>query len=106
MEQLDTTTATDRSPLEPGSVVDGAPEAGFRPLTTVGGAEVGVWEMTVGVAADVEADEVFVVLSGSGTVTSRDGGRLELRPGVVVRLHAGEHTTWEVRETLRKVYVT
>ncbi|HET7800281.1 MAG TPA: cupin domain-containing protein, partial [Humibacillus xanthopallidus] len=69
-------------------------------------AEVGVWEMTPGTATDVEADEVFVVLSGRATLTFEDGETLELHPGVVVRLHEGERTTWAVHETIRKIYVT
>ena len=31
--------------------------------------------------------------------------RVALAPGVVVRLRAGERTTWVVTEALRKVYV-
>ena len=46
-----------------------------------------------------------MVLSGDGTVRFADGSSVELRPGVVVRLHAGERTEWEIRSTLRKIYV-
>ena len=105
MEQLDTTARLDHEPLAPTTVVDGSPTTGTRALTTVAGAEVGVWEMTAGTATDVEVDEVFVVLSGSATVTVEGGTPLDLRPGVVVRLHAGDRTTWQVHETLRKVYL-
>jgi uncharacterized protein len=75
------------------------------PLGEVGGAEVGVWEMAPGTEQDTEVDEVFVVLAGRGTVTFDDGEVVELAPGVVVRLRAGERTTWVVTEALRKVYV-
>ena len=72
----------------------------------VGVVEVGVWEMTPGTATDVEVDEVFVVLAGSATVSfDDDGEQVELAPGSVVRLRAGERTTWVVRETIRKIYV-
>ncbi|WP_307861649.1 cupin domain-containing protein [Nocardioides xinjiangensis] len=64
-----------------------------------------MWEMTPGTATDVEVDEVFVVLSGSATLTFGDGEQVVLGPGSVVRLRAGEHTTWAVRETIRKIYV-
>ena len=74
-------------------------------LATLGTAEVGLWEMAPGVDHDTEVDEVFVVLAGRGTVLFEDGERVELRPGVAVRLRAGEQTTWTVTETLRKVYV-
>lgn len=75
------------------------------PLAELGGAEVGTWEMAPGTDHDTEVDEVFVVLTGRGTVTFEDGEVVELRPGVAVRLRAGERTTWVVTETLRKVYV-
>ncbi|EID16790.1 cupin domain-containing protein [Mycolicibacterium phlei] len=71
------------------------------------GLEVGVWEMSPGVMTDVEADEVFVVLSGAATVEFADGTpALTLGPGDVVRLAAGAQTVWTVTETLRKVYLT
>ncbi len=92
--------------IEPGTeIVDGSPTAAVRTLDQVAGAEVGLWEMTRGAARDVEADEVFVVLAGRGAVTFDDGERIELRPGVVVRLHAGDRTEWTVTEPLRKLYV-
>ena len=103
---LDVAATVPTAPLDPGTVVDGAPEAGSRALATVAGVEVGVWEMTPGTATDVEVDEVFVVLSGSGTVSfDDDGERVDLAPGSVVRLRAGERTTWVVHETIRKIYV-
>lgn len=102
---LDVDAAVPTTPLDPATVVDGAPAAGSRALAAVAGVEVGVWEMSPGTATDVEVDEVFVVLSGSATVSFEDGESVELGPGSVVRLRAGEHTTWVVRETLRKIYV-
>ena len=87
-------------------VLAGSPTAAVTSLTDVAGTEVGVWEMTPGTVADVEADEVFVALSGRAVLTVDDGEPLDLGPGSVVRLHAGEATTWTVTETLRKVYVT
>jgi uncharacterized protein len=103
---LDATSALDHEPLEPASVVEGRPSAGMRSLAAVAGAAVGVWEMTPGVATDVEEDEVFVVLSGSASIAFADGEVVEVGPGSAVRLRAGEHTTWTVHQTLRKVYVT
>ncbi len=102
---LDVAAAVPATPLDPATVVDGSPAAGSRALAAVAGVEVGVWEMTPGTATDVEVDEVFVVLSGSGTVTFDDGEQVDLVPGAVVRLRAGEHTTWVVHETVRKIYV-
>lgn len=93
--------------VAPGAeVVAGTPTAGVTELARVGGVELGIWEMTAGTARDVEADEVFVVLAGDGELHGEDGATIELRPGVVVRLAAGERTEWVVRETVRKLYLT
>jgi len=102
---LDVHSPIPTTPLDAAAVVDGAPEAGSRSLAAVAGAEVGVWEMTPGSATDVEVDEVFVVIAGSATVTFHDGDVLDVAPGSVVRLRAGDRTTWVVHETLRKVYL-
>lgn len=95
-------------PLTGDEVVSGAPSAAVLPLGNLlptAGVEVGLWEMSEGVARDTEVDEIFVVLSGEGRVEFEDGEILELRPGVAVRLSAGERTVWTVDLTLRKIYV-
>ena len=86
-------------------VVHGTPTTANRVLGAVGDVEVGVWEITEGAVRDTEVDEIFVVLSGSGRVEFEDGEGVDLAPGVVVRLHAGEQTTWTITNTLRKVWV-
>ncbi len=91
--------------LDPADVVAGEPRTASVELATLDGTSVGVWEITAGTVRDTEVDEVFVVLSGDATVRFDDGSTLELGPGVAVRLQAGDRTVWEVRETLRKVYV-
>ncbi|HEX3224238.1 MAG TPA: cupin domain-containing protein [Nocardioides sp.] len=86
---------------------DGA-SAGLRTTSRVlldGDVEVGLWEAGPGTDTDVEVDEVFLVLSGEGTVTFEDGSRIDLGPGVLVRLRAGDRTTWQISERLRKLYV-
>lgn len=102
---LDVAAELPIAPLDAAMVVDGAPEAGSRALTTIAGAEIGVWEITPGTSTDIEVDEVFVVLSGRATVSFEDDETIELVPGTVVHLHAGDQTTWVVHETLRKIYV-
>jgi uncharacterized cupin superfamily protein len=88
-------------------IVEGDPAAQCSTLAALGsGVEAGVWEMTEGCVRDVEADEIFVVLSGDATLRFADGETLHLRPGALVRLHAGDRTEWCVRETLRKLYVS
>jgi uncharacterized cupin superfamily protein len=86
--------------------VSGSPSTAAIALDQFGGLEVGVWEMTPGVMTDVEADEVFVVLSGSATVEFGDGSpTIGIGPGDVVRLAKGTETVWTVTETIRKVYL-
>ncbi|MGO2140821.1 MAG: cupin domain-containing protein [Leucobacter sp.] len=88
----------------------GAPRAGSADIDAGPGLELGVWEMTAGTAVDVEADECFVVLRGSATVTifsesDEPDEVLELRPGSLGRLAAGMRTEWVIHEDLRKVYI-
>ena len=93
-------------PVEADQVVAGSPTTSHLVLDDDGGRTVGVWEMSVGAMRDVEADEVFVVLSGAATVEFADGTTpLNLRPGTVARLAAGAETVWTVTETLRKLYL-
>ena len=88
---------------------DACPEGpiatGVTMLAATDALEVGVWEHPAGTSTDVETDEIFVVLSGSGRVILDDGRVLELRPGTVGVLESGTATTWVVDEVLRKVWV-
>ena len=94
------------APADPSDVLTGEPTMGTTPVTTLGdtGVEVGVWEMTVGTVRDVEADEIFLVLSGAATITT-DGTSIAVTAGDLVRLTAGTETTWEVTAPLRKLYL-
>lgn len=92
-------------PIRTDDLVSGQPEAGVVALAELGDVEIGVWEMSVGVARDVEVDEVFVVVAGRATVEVEGGPTYSIEAGDVVRLTAGDRTTWTVHETLRKVYV-
>ncbi|WP_062302195.1 cupin domain-containing protein [Demequina subtropica] len=101
------TLAIETEPIEASAVEAGAPVAGAAALAEIGEIEVGVWEMTPGVATDIEADEVFVVLSGRATIEYLDPAlpTAEVGPGSLVWLQEGMSTRWTVTETLRKVYV-
>lgn len=66
----------------------------------------GLWEAGPGADADVEVEELFLVLSGKGEVAFSDGSVIELRPGTLVRLREGDETTWTITERIRKFYVT
>jgi uncharacterized cupin superfamily protein len=99
------TVVLEHGPLPADQVISGSPTTGSLVLDERAGREIGVWEMTPGVATDIELDEVFVVLAGSATVEGVEDAPIELGPGSTVTLTAGMRTTWTVRETLRKIYV-
>jgi hypothetical protein len=92
-------------PVEPAKVLSGRPLVGAAGITTADGIEVGVWAHTAGASIDVEADEVFVVLTGRATIELDDGTVLEVGPGDVGILPRGARTRWTVHEDLRKVFV-
>jgi uncharacterized cupin superfamily protein len=94
--------------IDAAQVAAGSPLAGATVIdpSVLGGVEVGVWEHSVGQSRDVEVDEVFVVVAGRATVEVEDGPTLNLKPGTVGFLRAGDRTTWTVHEQLRKVYLT
>ena len=95
------------APVASDQVVSGSPRTGFAELGEFNGQEYGVWEMTPGAMTDVEADELFIVLSGAATVEFIDDQSVvAIAAGSVGRLAAGMRTVWTVTETLRKVYVT
>jgi uncharacterized cupin superfamily protein len=93
-------------PLPDEQILAGSPEVSAKELwrSPDGTVSSGIWEHTPGVSTDVEADEVFVVVSGHATIAFEDDRLVEARAGDVVELRAGERTVWTVHETLRKVY--
>jgi len=93
-------------PLPDDQVVAGEPSTGLLPIETIDGLDVGLWEHSTGVSTDVEADEVFVVLSGRARIEVEGGPTLEVGPGDLGVLTAGAVTRWTVHEPLRKLYVT
>ncbi|RKR73537.1 cupin domain-containing protein [Frondihabitans australicus] len=96
--------------VDEANVISGSPQSGTHEIATLGDVEVGVWEHTVGASSDVEVDEVSLIVAGSATVDFLDDAgavveTVELAPGLLLALHAGERTRWTVREPLRKLYV-
>ena len=103
--------ALGHAPVSPHQWVAGAPMVGEVALVEIGfgnaqGATVGVWECTAGTSADLEVDEVSLVIWGRACIdfVSPALPSIELGPGDVLRLEAGMKTVWTVTETLRKVY--
>ncbi|MFI6472525.1 cupin domain-containing protein [Streptomyces sp. NPDC050516] len=93
-------------PLDPEQIVSGAPEVTGKVLwESADGKQIrGIWQITPGVVTDIEADELFVVVSGRATVEVAGGDTLEIGPGDACVLREGDRTTWTVHETLRKAY--
>lgn len=93
-------------PIKSDLVVTEGVTSAVSAVDTEGDMEVGVWEHSVGESIDTEVEEVFVVISGSGTVTCEQGGVIDLAPGIIGILPSGSRTTWKITETLRKVWIT
>ena len=94
--------------LDHDTEADGASSAlatAHASITKLGTTSIGLWDAGPGVDVDVELDEVFLVLAGAGTLTFADGSTIDLRPGVLVRLSAGDRTHWVVESRLRKLYI-
>ncbi|MEU2717097.1 cupin domain-containing protein [Streptomyces sp. NPDC007205] len=98
--------ALEPEPLDPEQIVSGNPEVTGKVVwESPDGRQIrGVWQITPGVVTDTEADELFVVISGSATIEVADGPTLRVSPGDMAVLRAGDRTTWTVHETLRKAY--
>lgn len=94
----------DEDELDPATVLAGEPRMFSKVLHEDGTVQHGIWEITPGTVTDVEADEIFTVLTGRATITVEDGPTLEVGPGDVGVFTEGARTTWTVHETLRKVY--
>ena len=95
----------DAAPLDPSTILSGSPEVFHKGIYEGDDVTIGIWQHGVGTSSDVEADEVFVVLSGRATIEIHDGPTLEVGPGDVCSYPPGAVSTWTVHETLRKVYV-
>jgi uncharacterized cupin superfamily protein len=94
-------------PLAEHQIVSGDPVVSHRLLSESADGRVqrGVWQITPGVVTDIEADEMFVVVSGSATIELLNSERtLDVATGDVCVLAEGERSRWTVHQTLRKVY--
>lgn len=103
----------DHEPIEEWQRVDTSTSAGeattaFAEIGTIAGAEYGLWEMNAGAMRDVESEEVFLVIRGRGRIEFDEPAlpKIELSPGMLVRLEDGMKTRWFIDEApLRKLYI-
>lgn len=105
------TTHIQHEPVSVDDVISGAPTQGTVELGTIGGCEVGIWELREGVVVDIEVEEIFVVLSGEAYIDFIDASgatteTVTVRQGDVMRLAEGSQTRWTVPEHIRKVYIS
>ena len=70
---------------------------------------VGLWKPNgvAGTAIEyrLDADEILVVLRGSGEVRVNGGDPIQLRPGVVVTLPCGSELSWLVDDEFRELWI-
>lgn len=93
--------------VDPAHIVAGSPAFSSLELGSVGGAKIGVWEMTPGTVTDTEVDELFIVVDGEAEVEFiGSGATMNLRVGSLGQFSAGAQTRWTVTRTLRKLYLT
>lgn len=108
MEPIDTHAfPLDHEPVEDWQRMEPTTTA-FAELGTIAGAEYGLWEMSAGAMRDIEGEEVFLVISGTGRIEFDEPARspVDLSPGVLVRLEGGMKTRWYVDEApLRKLFI-
>ena len=71
-----------------------------------GGPETGIWQCTAGPSYWVQEENEFVyILSGSLTVTPDGGKPATFGAGDCAMFPRGWRGTWDLHETVRKVYV-
>ncbi|WES64383.1 cupin domain-containing protein [Microbacter sp. GSS18] len=89
--------------LEDGSTIG----AGRHLIGNLSDTRIGLWEAEPGLIGGVTNDEIFVVLEGRAEVTFDDTGEvIQIGPGDIVRLKAGQSNHWRTFERIRKVAVS
>lgn len=68
--------------------------------------ETGIWQCTAGPSHwTLETNEFVHIVSGSMTVTPDGGEARDLGPGATALFPVGWRGSWQIHETLRKLYV-
>ncbi|GAB7006893.1 hypothetical protein JCM18899A_43660 [Nocardioides sp. AN3] len=92
--------------IDPARVLEGDPRPSVALLWHSPGGDVhgGIWEVSEGVLAGVDVDELVHVVRGRVTVTYDDGESFELGEGDVATFSRGRSMTWRVHEKFRAVF--
>ena len=97
-----------------GPLDEALPTSGGAPMHTSGTTlwtgegdqEAGVWECTAGPSRwSLENNEFVHILSGRMTVTPDGGEPADIGPGDTAVFPRGWTGTWQIHETIRKLYV-
>ena len=87
------------------SVADADADADSDSDSDEGGPEAGIWQCTAGPSYWVQEENEFVyILSGSLTVTPDGGKPATFGAGDCAMFPRGWRGTWDLHETVRKVY--
>jgi len=91
---------------KPGATA-GDPRESLLQLSDDGRVQIGIWECTPGSfpSARDGYSEFMLFLAGEATITDDDGTRHRIGPGTAMRVPDGWLGSWEIRDTVRKVYV-
>ncbi len=83
----------------------GEPVESLLEIWNNGTIEFGIWECTPGTFPGKKEGihEVVHFIAGDATITDEDGEH-HIGPGVVMAFPDGWSGTWEIRETVRKVF--
>ena len=90
-------------------IIRGNPQASGRLDlgTNEGQHRVGIWSCTEGAFTCTElGDELQTVISGQLTITREDGESIECGPGDSIFTRKGERLTWDIKQTVTKVFFT
>ena len=90
-------------------IVRGNPEASGRIDlgTNEGQHRLGIWKCTEGAFSCIEAgDELQTIIEGRLILTRDDGESISCGPGDSIVTRKGERVTWDIQETVTKVFFT
>lgn len=72
-----------------------------------GPSRLGIWSCTEGAFECTElGDELQTILAGRLVLTRQGGESIECGPGDTIFTRRGERVTWDIRETVTKVFFT